>query len=1107
MKKKTKGILLCVLSLSFALSVGAFAAACDNGKDPGNEIVDPVTEYGTISGNVTAYGAALSGVKVSAGGRDTVTSATGAYTLTDVAIEDSVSVVYTKNGYQDKTLTVLKQDWTDKNVTLDAAMNLAEETGSVKGTVKVSLSGAETALAGASVTLGTETVITDADGTYTFTTVDITETKDYSVKVLHPACEDLTETVTVTAGKAETVKDFSLTATVVPVLNATYFALQDLSDRTSDTALSFVHTQNSAMWDTVGDVDRGHSEGLCLHTGESETAQADMISAIYARMTISSDNSRMIYRARGFLGQNGLYINGLLAVRVVNLTDYTVTDVKGENGEVWQTMDSNNYIAYDYDLSDFIGKDVVVIIGAKQGNHNAIDRICFLGENEEFALPYIKAADLAALTSNAVEDITDISNNQTAAQDAFSSWYKVGDQSAANEGWLLKDAGYDEVDSTDIKVYAYKKYMLTTNVRTIVIRARTFTGQNSIDGTDVLPQLIVKLIAEDGTSIDVSGNIATVGNGEGCEDFYFTFGEISGDYTLVIGMARGQRLAVESILFRGEMVTGNVTGTVQFNGEAVEGATIGYGSGNLAATATTAADGTFSLSVSLLPNSTATLTLKKDGYGDKSFTVSADDLTGGYSLGNITLSKAVIEGLSTDDLAKLTTLEKTTFGAHDIYNDWQKYGSAVTTINEGFCFQRTGGNTSVAYIYAKFAITESNRYMKFNAFKFDRGDGTPDQDGKLQVKVITADGEVVTLAANKVFCGGANVIETSYDADTKTLISNRAGGYTEGVYDFSDYINQTVTVVIQEITDNLTGQVVCHFNEIAFQSTNFYAAGTITGMVKDAGGNPIEGVTVNGGSGIVTTGSDGTFALDVAMGYTSDITLTFSKDGYLGTSITVTGAQLEAADGEYMAETVTLQVNTSQTVFKGVTEADLDALTAKRLGSNPVAFNKKGAEGFEGWEKSNTLTTGQNDDTCIPLGEFVYAKLTFDGDTQYMKLNCRGNNENIGGKTLVMVYADGQLTELAPWRVYGTTDVAIDGNYLINNRGSSYNEGIYDFSVYAGKTVVVFIYTAQCLDGYETAYTACNEIAFSNVKLFDKGGSATYYEIPEATLPEDKNNA
>lgn len=1032
---------------------------------------NPVVETGTVSGTVTAYGKPLSGVKVSVGSVDTVTSATGKYSLADVEIGDTVTVKFEKTGYVTKELTIAKADWTDKAATLDAAMNLSVETGTVSGTVKVD--GSAVGLAGATVKLG-NTVQTDEDGAYSFENVDVSKSTVLEIEVSHPACESYTDTVEITAGATAVLKDVTLTAKIIPVLNKTYFELADLN---CATATDYIHSQNSEMWyvEHGGDGTRvisEHSEGLCLHVDSNATLD-DMVPAIYQKFSITSANSNMMFRVRGFLGSDDKA--GLLAVRVVDLEDFSVDDVNASNGEFWQTMDSNGFIEYHYDLSDYEGKDVVVIIGAKQGNHNAIERIRFIGADEEWVLPFVTAADLEKLTATEADNIEGIDAINNAFND--SSWNKVGGQSGANEGWLFMDADYADEGSTALRVFAYKK-LTFSGLGTIVVRARTFTGQNSVSsGHDgqIYPQLVLKLIDADGNLVDINGNCATVSNGEGCEDFIFTLDSvISGDYTFVIGMARGQRLAVESIKYYGESVTGNITGTVKFNNEAVEGATVTCGH----TTVTTAADGTFTIPATMLSDGSVAVKISKDGYGDKEFTVSAADLaSGAKDLGEIVLVKAVLPGLSTEDFGRVTTQTAVKFespnGDIKIGETWSKYGDVDFGHGEGACIQRNS-STPVSYLYAKFTIDDEHSYMKFNARMFVRDS---DQPGWLQVKVIEEDGTVAVITPMCVARSMQNITATNLNGST---LINDNDNYTEGVYDLSSYKGKTVIIVIQDVNDNVTKDVHNAINEIAFRSNSFYVAGNITGTVKTDGAN----VSVNGNNVALT---DGQFSYAALLNTDGSVTVTVTAAGYATATYTVNASDF--ANGTYSLGDITLAAAT----MEGIIEAKEASLTAINL-NDRHSFGSTSSGGADGWENSGYNEA--NNDICIPFGGFVYAKVSITDSYKFMKFNARGK-DGVGGKMIVRVYADGAWITIAPSRVYGTTDTAIDGNYLLNNRGDNYNEGVYDFSAYVGKDIIIAIQTAECLDGQTTAYTKCNEIAFFGTVECDKGDSGNYYAVPQ----------
>ena len=803
------------LALMLSLTAACTFAACGGDDKPDNSgeqpgVQTPADEYGTISGTVMAYGQALSGVKVAIGSNDTVTSATGAFTLENVKIENSVTITFSKNGYADKTVTVAKDDWQDKAVTLETiTMNLAEEEGTVSGVVRAG----GIVLAGASVKLGDkEAVITDSEGKYSVSGISMSEAEELDITVTHPACDKYEGKVTVTAGATAITKDVTLTAKVVPVLNKTYLELAAMS---ASSTTDFKHVKDTEMWKVEHGPDghrviTDHGEGICLHVDNNAT-DADMVPAIYEKLSITAQNTKMMFRARGFLGENDKV--GLLSVRVVDLADYTVEELKQNSADdsAWYEMNSNGYVQYNYDLSAYKGKDVVVIIGAKQGNHNAIERIRFIGENENWVMPFTTAADLSGLTVSTAADVILPTNNQDGVRAIMNdgTWNKVGDQEASNEGWLLKDADYAEEGSTQIRVFTYKK-MTFTNMGTVIVRARTFSGQNSVSSGhsgQIYPEIILRLIDSEGNLVNVTSTYNRADNGEGCQDFYFKLNEeISGDYTFVIGMARGQRLALESIKFGGAMTSVNVTGTVKIAGVPAEGATVKYGYNR--GSVTTAADGTFTLPVDIVAGGNVEVTISKEGFADINRTVSG---TSDASLGDISLIKTILPNLTTEDIEGMSALTDSSFGTDAIKEKWRQYGD-VDKHGEGTCLQANAN--SPAYVCAKIAIDESKQYMKFNARMFVRDS---DQRGLLQVKVIKADGTVDTLTPVRVYHG--NEVLTGKVLPDGTLI-NSEDYYTEGVYDLTEYVGTTVVIAIIAVNDveEVTKSIHNAINDIAFRS-------------------------------------------------------------------------------------------------------------------------------------------------------------------------------------------------------------------------------------------------------------------------------------------------
>ena len=405
-------------------------------------------------------------------------------------------------------------------------------------------------LAGATVTVGGKTATSDENGVYTV--YGLTVGTGAEVTISHPACNDFTGTVDITAGS--NTLDKQLSVKPIAELGQSYFQLMDMetSDKTD------FPDNGNVIWPSHGNV-RHENEGTRLDVSNQT---GDMAAVIYQKFKITSANSKMMFRMRGYGNV------GQVAVRVIDINGYTKTDLKPVGSDdVWQTMDSASYfIPCEYDLSAYEGKDVVIIIGAKSGYDNVIDRVRFIGANESFLLHYVTAADLSKLEASTAQDL----EGADAVKNEIKNWNKVGDQGEADQGWLFKDGPSAADGSTDLCVFAYKK-LTFSGTKSISVSARTFVGQTIPNKPDVPAQIVVKVFKADGTEVEVNGNCYTIDT-DSYQTAYMSFGEtLNGDYTFVIGIARGHRLAVNEIKFLGqELVQGTVSGTVKAGTEGIE---------------------------------------------------------------------------------------------------------------------------------------------------------------------------------------------------------------------------------------------------------------------------------------------------------------------------------------------------------------------------------------------------------------------------------------------------------------------------------------------------------------------------------------------------------
>lgn len=872
------------------------------------EAPDPETT-GTVSGTVTAYGKALNGVKVAVGGNDTLTSATGKYSLDGVTTQSEVTVTFTKTGYVTLEKKIAASAWNEKKVTLDAEMRLKEEKSIVKGVVRVD----GKAVSGATVTLGDKApVTTGSDGAYSFE-VDSATAANLTLTVKHPDCENYTESVAIAAGSATLTKDVSLTAKTVSELGG--ISLAELNALTATAAEDYCFLrapQGSGIdsWTRNNSSNEQANEGLLFHEAgqDIDSGSTELKLFAYKKLTFNGMQQVTISATRfGDPTHNAnLKGGGFPEVYVILVAaDGTVITPEEAPGKVEKTHSDFNDLTFTFD--EAITGDYVLALGTTRGNRVAIESVKYLGvtvsgnitgtitqnnaplsgadvkfgdttvqteSNGTFSiavsvrkgasekitvskdgvsmdisfnaedlesgtysigeralkalpLPGITQEQLNALPAKTATNITGDRNN--AYNEFNNNWQKVGGNKKGGEGFILTDADYAEKGTETLKVFVYNKLALS-NVQIIKIRARTFSDQNFISGHgNVHPDIILKLIDSNGDDVHINYNVASVNTDDENAYFYFTLDSaVTGDYVLAIGMARGRNLALGGIEYlpASALAQGTVTGTVKnADGNAVAGATVSYSCGfNIKAEVKTAADGSFTLPVTLLSGSSVDVWVEQydsanagEIVSSKKLVVSTSDIeSGACDKGEITLVKAYAKGLSQDEIDGLTALSGNSWGTDSINDNWKRYGG-YSKHGEGACIEITEANP-VSYLYAKVTLGENDKFMKFNARMFSRNS---DGNGLLQVKVIKEDGTVEVLTPTKAY-NGNNLINENIKGNA---LLNGGEYYTEGVYDFSAYAGTSIVIVIQDVSEDHSLNYHHAINDISFGNNSDTAFG------------------------------------------------------------------------------------------------------------------------------------------------------------------------------------------------------------------------------------------------------------------------------------------
>ncbi|MHC9539176.1 MAG: carboxypeptidase regulatory-like domain-containing protein [Vulcanimicrobiota bacterium] len=163
-------------------------------------------QVGTVQGTVTdqTTSAKLSGVSVAIGTLTATTDANGAYTIQNVPV-GTQSIAATKTGYAafSDSVTVAASQTTTKNISMTPG---TAQVGTVQGTVTDQTTSAK--LSGVTVSIGTLTATTDANGAYTIQNVPAGTQTITATKTGYAA---VSSSVSVTAGQT-TTKNIAMSA-------------------------------------------------------------------------------------------------------------------------------------------------------------------------------------------------------------------------------------------------------------------------------------------------------------------------------------------------------------------------------------------------------------------------------------------------------------------------------------------------------------------------------------------------------------------------------------------------------------------------------------------------------------------------------------------------------------------------------------------------------------------------------------------------------------------------------------------------------------------------------------------------------------------------------
>ena len=480
---------------------------------------------GTITGTVSdSNGNPVEGVSVSASNTESTatTGADGTYTLSNVPVA-TLSVTFKKEGYQTASITVPASRFSNGTATVNATLTIAG--AKITGTV---LDGANenAPLEGATVTLNNGTsATTGSDGSFTIENLTV---RDYTLSV--SAEGYIASSITVSEAdfdNEETTATVSVTLYKTVLLPGLTLAdLQNADIWYYNEYKGGRNGDNYPMFDWSSDymatLDfRGawaeQNEGTAIQIRNNEEQQSNPAdhnnfdSFVFGRKMITEDNKIMSMKIRNFK-ENEQSVDTEYGVTVIDMTAAEPSAVKlGEN----KTINSESYIDVEFDLSKYVGKEIVIAIGtyrAETGNYFrqlCIRRIAFAPQavKEWNWLPGTEVSGLDGwhMTEEMVRStmanskyttftgVSKVSGSRDEYATAYQSWRGLGHIAAEwslvpvnkdaepfpTEGFVIKTRGNVTPNLDTPESYFYIKYPVEAGKNQMTLKARSFSETNS----------------------------------------------------------------------------------------------------------------------------------------------------------------------------------------------------------------------------------------------------------------------------------------------------------------------------------------------------------------------------------------------------------------------------------------------------------------------------------------------------------------------------------------------------------------------------------------------------------------------------------------------------
>ena len=582
-------VFLLACCLSFFLS----SCSDDDGSSPS-------TGTGTVTGIITDdYNAPLEGVVVSVEGSTATatTNAQGEFTLSDIPVSKSI-LTFKKSSYQTISVTVTPKSFSSGTALVNASMEYAA--AKIQGVI-LDAKNNNAPLAGVTVSISeTQSTTTGLDGKYSIENLPLDA---YTVTFTKAGYATITRTVgidafvngvatiDVTMGGRQVLRG----KTMDDIMNADHWFFNEYRGRRN--AESYPHwdwsTDYMATMDFYGWWEE-QNEGTTLQIRNSDADHSNPAdlnvfdSYVYGMKHVTADNAIMTIQCRSHA--TSADDPAVWGVQIIDLSDAEPAAVKlGDN----RTLDltDGNYSNEVFDLSQYIGKDVIIAVGiyrARTGDYwkqLVLRRIAFCNTaidgwgwlpgtpiNDElsgWALTQEMVRSTMPQTCWSFSGVSPQSGDRDNYGNAYHSWRDVAHIGAlwsfvplhkdtepfAGEGFIMKtNGGGTPISTTEPQAYFYAKFAIQSGHNHLVLKCRNFNGTDPtyFKLTAIDEDMHVKHISPANVSANHWENAADgcvkfihedgdAGSPEKYATFDFDLSEFNGkNIVLVLGVYKGE---------------------------------------------------------------------------------------------------------------------------------------------------------------------------------------------------------------------------------------------------------------------------------------------------------------------------------------------------------------------------------------------------------------------------------------------------------------------------------------------------------------------------------------------------------------------------------------